>query len=95
MVCTDRSAAAQQTPQQIRWFSMFGEEEKTSSQKKETITVPEHKRKKKRTHDELMSSLPVKEEHHEIKHPVCEICGSEMVEIGDEKAYDELFFSTA
>ena len=74
---------------------MFGEKEKTSSQKKENITVPEHKRKKKRTHDEWINSLPVKEEHHKIKNPVCEICGAEMVEIGDEKAYDELVYSPA
>ena len=75
-------------------LSMFGNnEEKSAAKSAETITVPEHKRKKKRTHDEWMNSLPVKEEHHEIKDPVCEICGAEMVEIGDEKAYDELVFT--
>ena len=30
----------------------------------ETITVPAHKRKKKRTHDEWMSALPVEEIEH-------------------------------
>ena len=75
-------------------LSMFGNnEEKSATKSAETITVPEHKRKKKRTHDDWMNSLPVKEEHHEIKDPVCEICGAKMVEIGDEKAYDELVFT--
>ena len=73
-------------------LSMFGNnEEKSATKSAETITVPEHKRKKKRTHDDWMNSLPVKEEHHEIKDPVCEICGAKMVEIGDEKAYDCIF----
>ncbi|SEK64266.1 Transposase [Ruminococcus albus] len=74
---------------------MFGKEEKSVYKEHGTITVPEHKRKKKRTYDDWMSSLPVKEEHHEIKDPVCEICGAKMVEIGDEKAYDELVYSPA
>ena len=76
-------------------LSMFGKEEKSVHKEHGTITVPEHKRKKKRTYDDWMSSLPVKEEHHEIKDPVCEICGAKMVEIGDEKAYDELVYSPA
>ena len=76
-------------------LSMFGKEEKSVYKEHGTITVPEHKRKKKRTYDDWMSSLPVKEEHHEIKDPVCEICGAKMVEIGDEKAYDELVYSPA
>ena len=39
-----------------------------------------------------MSNLPIKEERHEEEHPVCEKCGSEMVEIGEEKVYDVLVF---
>ena len=57
-----------------------------------SIVVPEHQRKAKRTHEEWMSSLPVKEVRHEEERPVCEKCSSEMVEIGEEKAYDELVF---
>ena len=45
----------------------------------ETVSVPAHQRKKKRTHEEWMSSLPMEEEQ-----PVCEKCGSEMKEIGEE-----------
>ena len=71
-------------------LSMFEKEEKSAAKSAETITVPEHKRKKKRTHDEWMSSLPVEEKHHIIEKPVCEICGAEMEELTPEKAYDEL-----
>ena len=66
--------------------------EKTSE---ETITVSEHKRKKKRTHDDWMSKLPVEEIEHKEEHPICENCGAEMKEIGKEKAYDELVFTPA
>lgn len=61
----------------------------------ETVTVPEHKRKKKRTHDDWMSALLVEEIEHKEEHPVCEKCGSEMEEIGKEKAYDELVYTPA
>ena len=75
-------------------LSMFGDAEEKTQQPKETITVPEHKRKKKRSNDEWMSSLPVEEKHHIIEKPVCEICGAEMEELTPEKAYDELVYST-
>ena len=39
-----------------------------------------------------MSNLPIKEVRHEEEHPVCEKCGAEMTEIGEEKAYDELVY---
>lgn len=74
-------------------LSMFGKEEKTEPVK--TVTIPEHKRKKKRSHEDWMSSLPIEEEHHIIEDPVCEICGAEMEDIGEEKAYDELVYTPA
>ena len=76
-------------------LSMLENGEKSKKKAEETITVPEHKRKKKRTYDDWMDHLEIKEEHHEIKAPVCEICGSEMVEIDAEKAYDELVYTPA
>ena len=75
-------------------LTMFPEE-KPQPPQEETVTVPEHKRKKKRTHDEWMSELPVEEIVHEEEHPVCERCGSEMKEIGREKAFDELVYTPA
>jgi hypothetical protein len=75
-------------------LSMFGDIEDKSAPK-ETIIIPEHKRKKKRTHDDWMNSLIVEVEYHKINDPVCEICGSKMNEAGEEKAYDELIYSPA
>lgn len=68
------------------------EKEQAVSVTEKSIVVPEHQRKPKCTHKEWMSNLPIKEERHEEEHPVCEKCGSEMVEIGEEKVYDELVF---
>lgn len=77
-------------------LSMFRNDEETAGSKlKETITVPEHKRKKKRTHDDWMSELHVVEVFHKEDHPVCENCGVEMAEFDEEKAYDELVYTPA
>ena len=65
--------------------------EKTSE---ETITVPEHKRKKKRTFEEAMADLPVEKVIHELEEKTCDKCGEEMVEIGEEKR-DELVYTPA
>ena len=74
-------------------LSMFQDEKKQAvSVSEKMVTVPEHQRKAKRTHEEWMSNLPIKEERHEEEHPVCEKCGAEMVEIGEEKVYDELVY---
>ena len=59
------------------------------------VAVLGHKRKKKRTHDDWMSSLPIEEKRYEEEHPTCERCGSEMKELGEEKAYDELVYTPA
>ena len=77
-------------------LSLFPEEkEQAVSYVVETVSVPAHQRKKKRTHEEWMSSLPVEEVRHEEEQPVCEKCGSEMKEIGEEKVYDELVYTPA
>ena len=75
-------------------LSMFSDENEQKPEKaEEAVTIAEHKRKKKRTHDDWMSHLPVQEVVHEEEHPVCEKCGSEMKEIGSDKAYDELVYT--
>ena len=77
-------------------LSLFPEEkEQAVPSVEETVSVPAHQRKKKRTHEEWMSSLPVEEIRHEEEQPVCEKCGSEMKEIGEEKVYDELVYTPA
>lgn len=73
-------------------LSMFPKEEQAVSAPIKTIAVPAHQRKKKRTHDEWMSNLPVDEIRHGENEPICEKCGSEMEEISEEKVYDELVY---
>ena len=69
-------------------LSLFPEEEKPQTQNlAESVTVPEHKRRKKRTHDDWMETMDFEIVEHKEEHPVCENCGSEMKEIGQEKAY--------
>lgn len=76
-------------------LSLFPEEQKPQlQQKSETVTVPEHKRKK-RTHDDWMSKLPIEVKEYKKVDPVCENCGTEMKNIGKEKAYDELVYTPA
>ena len=90
---TEQSSVIMDNGQQL---TLFQEEQGQSAKNaEETITVPEHKRKKKRTHDDWMSKLPVEEIEHKEEHPICENCGAEMKEIGKEKAYDELVFTPA
>ena len=77
-------------------FRMFPDEAaQTVPEPEGTVAVPGYKRKKKRTHEDWMSSLPVEEKRYEEEHPICEKCGSEMKEIGEEKAYDELVYTPA
>ena len=61
----------------------------------ETVTVPEHKRKKKRTHDEIMKELPEEEVVHTVDNTTCDICGNEMKPVGKEFVHDELVYIPA
>lgn len=77
-------------------LSLFPEKEKLDTvDKSEAVTVPEHKRRKKRTHDDWMETMHIEVVKHKEEPPVCENCGSEMKEIGQEKAYDELVYTPA
>lgn len=71
-------------------------DEKVISEKghEETITVPEHKRKKKRTFEEAMADLPVEKVVHDLEDKTCDKCGAEMIEIGKEER-DELVYTPA
>ena len=66
----------------------------SSSKNQATITIPEHKRRKKRTFEDAMCELPVEKVVYELEEKVCDKCGAEMVEIGVEKC-DELVFTPA
>ena len=50
-------------------LSMFSDESEQKPEKaEEAVTIAEHKRKKKRMHDDWMSHLPVQEVVHEEEH---------------------------
>ncbi len=77
-------------------LSLFPEEKvQAVSAPEKIITVLGHKRKAKRTHDDWMSTLPIEEKRYEEENPVCDRCGAEMEEIGEEKVYDELVYTPA
>lgn len=60
-----------------------------------TVDVASHKRKAKRTHEELSENLPVEEIVHPVEDRTCEKCGAEMTVIGREKTWDELVYVPA
>lgn len=79
-------------------MSLFDEAEtecKKEEIKEETITVPAHNRKKKRSRDTIMKDLAVEEVVHKVEDTVCDKCGSEMKPIGVEFLHDELVYVPA
>jgi len=58
----------------------------------EAITVAEHKRKSKRTHEEILAELPCEEVIHQVEDKSCPECGTEMVTVGKEFVRDELVY---
>lgn len=89
---TEQTSAITEGGTQLSLFQDEKEQAVSAPEKEDMVTVPEHKRKPKRKHDDWMSDLPVKEEIHEEENPICEKCGSEMEAIGEEKVYDELVY---
>ena len=59
---TEKTSVIMGNDTQLSFFPVT--DDKNSHVTDKTITVPEHKRKKKRTHDEWMSELPVEEVLH-------------------------------
>ena len=88
---TEQTSVIMENDTQLSFFPV-ADDQSTSAEN--SITVPEHKRKKKRTHDDWMSELPVEEVLHKEDDPKCDKCGSDMTEIGKEK-YDELIYTPA
>ena len=65
---TEQSSVIMENGTQLPLFP--GMQSTDAKKPEETVTVPEHKRKKKRTHDDWMSALPVEEIEHKEEHPV-------------------------
>ena len=92
---TEQTSVILEGGEQLSMFPKNENEKPQSSPKtEEAITIPEHKRKKKRTFEEAMCELPVEEIVYELEEKVCDKCGAEMVEIGVEKR-DELVYTPA
>ena len=89
---TEQTSVIMGNDTQLSFFPVT--DDKSSHVADKTITVPEHKRKKKRTHDDWMSELPVEEVLQKEDDPKCDNCGSDMTEIGEDK-YDELIYTPA
>lgn len=73
---------------------VFNEAE-TEEHKEELVTVPEHKRKKKRSREEIIGNLPTEEVVHYVEDRSCDVCGSEMTAVGKEFVRDELVYVPA
>lgn len=82
-----------EAPEQLCIFN----EAETEARREESegVTVPEHKRRKKRSRAEIMAELPTEEVLHEAEDRTCDICGSEMKTIGREFVHDELVYVPA
>ena len=77
-------------------LSLFNEAETEARREEiEEVTVPSHKRKKKRSRAEILKELPVEEVVHEVEDKVCDKCGSEMKTVGKEFVHDELVYVPA
>lgn len=81
-------------PQQLGLFNEAEAEQdhKAPEPNEETLTVKEHKRRPKRTADELRAGLPVKEIVLELPEdqPTCSTCGHSLKRIGKKYLYEEL-----
>ena len=76
---TEQTSVIMNEGTQLSFFPVNND--KRSSVDDNIITVPEHKRKKKRTHDDWMSELPVEVVLHKEDDPKCDKCDSNMTEM--------------
>ena len=77
-----------ENPEQL---SLFNEAEtEARREESEEVTVPAHKRKKKRSRAEILKDLPTEEVIHKVEDKTCDKCGGEMKTVGKEFVHDEL-----
>ena len=75
---------------------LFNEAEiESRHEEDDPVTVPAHKRKKKRSRAEIIGELPVEEVVHKVEDKTCDLCGSEMKTVGKEFVHDELVYVPA
>ena len=84
------------TAEDAEQLTLFNEAEtEARREESEEVTVPAHKRKKKRCRAEILKDLPVEKVLHEVEDRTCDKCGSEMKTVGKEFVHDELVYVPA
>ena len=77
-------------------LSLFNEAEtEARREESEEVTVPAHKRKKKRSRAEILKDLPTEEVIHKVEDKTCDKCGGEMKTVGKEFVHDKLVYVPA
>ncbi len=92
---SEKTEAVLDVPEQLKLFDETEKEADPAVLTTGSTEVAAHKRKAKRTHEELAENLPVEEVLHPAEDKICEKCGSEMIPIGKEKIRDELVYIPA
>ncbi len=92
---SEKTTTVMDTGEQISLFDEAEVEAESVPQEVKTTEVRSHKRREKRTRDEIMADVPVQEVLHETEDTTCERCGGDMKVIGKEKLYEELLYKPA
>ena len=93
---SEKTEVVLENAEQLTLFNEADTNAEITVQNAETgIEVAAHKRKPKRTHEEMLAGLPVEEVVHEADDRNCPVCGSEMETVGKEFVRDELVYVPA
>lgn len=99
MVYGQKSEKSEVILENAEQLCMFNEAEENANkevrEREKDVIVPEHKRKSKRTHEEIFENLPVEEVFHEVADKECPECGEQMKTVGKEFVRDELVYVPA
>ena len=92
---SEKTEVVLEAPDQLKLFDEAEKEADPAILAAGSTEVAAHKRRAKRTHEELAEDLPVEEVLHPVEEKICEKCGSEMIPMGKEKIRDELVYVPA
>ena len=93
---SEKTEVIYEDAEQLTLFNEAEQEAEISPKNAEKeIEVAAHKRKPKRTHEEMLSVLPVEEVVHEAEDKICPECEGEMKPVGKEFVRDELVYVPA
>ena len=92
---SEKTEAVLDAPEQLKLFNEAEKEADPAVLATGSTEAAAHKRKAKRTHEELAENLPVEEVLHPAEDKICKKCGSKMISIGKEQIRDELVYIPA